>query len=436
MSEHDGILQTLKKNDFERIQTDLQLKEPSRRRKISSDFVCWESRDGKTLEPLVVVCVADPKDPASLERLARLKDGFGSVDLYAVWDGAWYLANDAVMAFDESDPPENNWDTPPDAKVSDPVLIDHLVTQMAFSEAWNEAERHRSKLPGQVLVPEFIVDVARGVASAVQVGLNITVGVIKLNAVAALQKIPTLVELIIHRQGLANSGLLEQGLGTSAHIVEAMATLAGSKKLGKVIDPFFGLGSLVWSLLGEGQYPTEVYGGEIMSGLHVLASELSEISPVPITLFLGDTTQTLLAEDAELVITVPPFGMRMETTTELLNGQKTRDLELLCIDQALRSLNASGRLVVQLPITVLGRTMNKSYLDYLSNNHHVAAIIGLPEGTTPGTRIRSFILVIDKDERGETFVASLGDDWKEQLQPSSAMMSACVEHLESRREHA
>lgn len=425
-AEHDAILQTLQKNGFERIQSNLQLREPGRRQQVSSDYVCWESRDGKSLEPLVIVCVADPKDPASLERLARLKDGFGSIEAYAFWEGTWYHANNAVMTFNESDSPENNWDTPSDTSVSDPILIDLVVTQEAVSEAWKKAESRRNELAGSVLALEVIIDVARRLAGAAQVGLDIAVGVIKLDAVAVLQKIPTLVEPIMRESKLCVSG----------HIVEAMSTLAGSKKLGKVIDPFFGLGTLVWALFGDGHNPSEVYGGEIMPELHALASELSEISPVPITMFLGDTTQNFPAEDADLVITVPPFGTRMEFTTELFNGQRTRDLELACIDHALRSLKTSGRLVVQLPITVLSRTVNKPYLDYLSSNHNVAAIIGLPEGSTPGTGIRSFILVIDKDLQGETFVASLGDDWQDQLKPGSSMMTACVEHLESRREHA
>ncbi|MCZ7424104.1 hypothetical protein O7607_30415 [Micromonospora sp. WMMA1949] len=40
------------------------------------------------------------------------------------------------------------------------------------------------------------------------------------------------------------------------------------------------------------------------------------------------------------------------------------------------------------------------------------------------------LLVIDRAEPGETFVAQLGDDWAAQLSETGAAMNAALEHLD------
>lgn len=60
----------------------------------------------------------------------------------------------------------------------------------------------------------------------------------------------------------------------------------------------------------------------------------------------------------------------------------------------------------------------------------MVALIGLPGGAVPGTGVRSVLVVIERAEPGETFVAQLGEDWESQLAPGGAALSAALAHID------
>ena len=107
-----------------------------------------------------------------------------------------------------------------------------------------------------------------------------------------------------------------------------------------------------------------------------------------------------------------------------------RELEVAAIDLSLRKLGPGGRAVFLLPNAITFKQTLESYRQYLAHEFRVAALIGLPSGALEGTNIRAVLLVVDRAEPGETFVAQLGEDWVAQLSDTGAAMTAALEHLD------
>ena len=122
--------------------------------------------------------------------------------------------------------------------------------------------------------------------------------------------------------------------------------------------------------------------------------------------------------------------MRLDKTYTLLDGSKTRDVELVSLDRCIRSLKPSGRAVLHLSKGLTYRKQSEDYRDYLANNLRVSALIGLPSGAFFGTKIPSVIIAIDNDRPSSTFVAQIGPDWQEQLSPSGSALQAAKDHLD------
>jgi hypothetical protein len=71
------------------------------------------------------------------------------------------------------------------------------------------------------------------------------------------------------------------------------------------------------------------------------------------------------------------------------------------------------------------------YRAYLASHWRVAALIGLPPGAYAGTNVPSAVLVVDRADPGDTFVASLEANWADELAPGGAVLTECLEHLDA-----
>ena len=122
--------------------------------------------------------------------------------------------------------------------------------------------------------------------------------------------------------------------------------------------------------------------------------------------------------------------MRLDKTYTLLDGSKTRDVELVSLDQCIRSLKPGGRAVLHLSKGLTYRKQSEDYRHYIANSFRVSALIGLPSGAFYGTSIPSVIIVIDNDLPSSTFVAQIGSDWQEQLSRSGSALQAANNYLD------
>jgi type I restriction-modification system DNA methylase subunit len=120
----------------------------------------------------------------------------------------------------------------------------------------------------------------------------------------------------------------------------------------------------------------------------------------------------------------------MQKAHQLLDGSRTTDGEAAAVDISLRSLQQGGRAVFHLGAGFTFKQTLEHYRQHLAKEFRVGALIGLPTGAMPGTAIRSVLLVIDRAEPGETFIAQLGEDWEAQLGSGGAAIEAALAHLD------
>ena len=221
-------------------------------------------------------------------------------------------------------------------------------------------------------------------------------------------------------------------------IVRAVAELAGTSSDGTVLDPFCGTGSFLWAMMdraGGSEAPVEFVGVELNERLADLARMIARTAPLPTTIETGDAFQARLPK-ADLVLAAPPLGMRSQAARPLRDGSATTDISVVAVDLVLRQLRPGGRAVLHVAAGFTVHSANERFRKYLAHEYRVAALLGLPAGAVPGTGVRSVLMVIDRTEPGETFVAQLGEDWEAQLSPGGAALMAAVAHIDGdRSEH-
>lgn len=133
---------------------------------------------------------------------------------------------------------------------------------------------------------------------------------------------------------------------------------------------------------------------------------------------------------ADVVVSAPPLGVRLAQPFQLMDGSSTVHMDVASVDACVRSLKAHGRAVLQVSPGFVSRTSAERYRHYLATNFRVAALIGCPPGSIPGSGINGVILVIDRDRPGQTFVAQIGEDWETQLSREGAALTAARAHVD------
>jgi type I restriction-modification system DNA methylase subunit len=174
---------------------------------------------------------------------------------------------------------------------------------------------------------------------------------------------------------------------------------------------------------------TEFYGQDINPLIVDVAKALALLAPASMSVERRDSFARPV-RSANLIISAPPWGLRLNEPHELLSGDRTKDGDLAVIDVCLRALIPGGRAVMLL---TLGWTFRSGaaqrYRAWLSGHSRVAALVGLPAGSLTHVRTPTLILVLENREPSKTFVGELEADWQEQLSVDGMTMRALQEHL-------
>jgi hypothetical protein len=236
---------------------------------------------------------------------------------------------------------------------------------------------------------------------------------------AAIQRV---VRLGLDRDKISGEFTSAADLGTS------MASLLGPTVHGTILDPFAGLGSLLWSAADRARNSGrdfDLQGIEINADVAALTSRLADLSPYRLALDVRDSFAAPPLEVADFVITEPPAGLHLSNRYRASGVGDVVDGDVAAIDIALRALRPGGRAILHLGAgwTFRGGSTER-YRDRLLDIARIIALIGLPPGTFIATNIPSVLLVLDASPGGgETFVAQLGDDWRSQLSPGGAALT-------------
>jgi type I restriction-modification system DNA methylase subunit len=196
-------------------------------------------------------------------------------------------------------------------------------------------------------------------------------------------------------------------------------------------DPFAGSGSntreawIRFGLISEEKI--QITGREINSSVVELAEVLNSASKSHVTMELGNSFM-LPSVSADLVITVPPLGMRLNEPIETPFGS-TKNGDIAAIALAVSSLKPNG---VAAMISPPGWTWSKegqALRDWLSQNYHVIALLGLPPVLNKFTAISPVALVVRNSAPGKTVVGTLREDWLTQSSDDQELKRAVNELL-------
>ncbi|MEU1964373.1 N-6 DNA methylase [Micromonospora sediminicola] len=374
----------------------------------NGDLVPWlavEAKNGANIKPEV-----------TLSQLRKGRELLGTVEHYAVVNGQWFRADRSMRSMELVDGPVN----PAYGDfgfLTDPAL----ATSLLVDRLWFEAEKARDK--GHPV--GFSFPPADLLAETPVSGIETASG----------EFIPVRHDVLwqARRRALASFALKAPHPGehtTAPVIADAVSSLIGKKLGGTVLDPFCGTGNFLWGAMDRAREldrSVEFFGQEINTQLAELAEKIARTAPTLARITADDSFSTELPE-ADIIVTAPPFGPHMQQPWTLLTGVPTRDFEVAAIDLCMRKLRRGGRAVFLLPNNITFKQTLESYRRYLASEYRVGALIGLPAGALD--TIRAVLLVIDRAEPGETFVAQLGEDWATQLSETGAAMNAALEHLD------
>jgi hypothetical protein len=218
-------------------------------------------------------------------------------------------------------------------------------------------------------------------------------------------------------------------------LARPLAQLLGDVVPARVEDPFAGLGAFLWAVADRAMEAATVVhlsGTDVNANVVELASAVGALCPMPLQFRVGDSFRAEDSEPVDAVLTQPPLGLRLPAPFQLSSGASTRDGELAAIDVALSRLKPGGRAVLHISRGWTWRSGDAArYRAYLAAEWRVAALIGLPAGAYAGTSIPSSILVVDRAQPGDTFVANLEANWAEELAPGGTVLTECLKHLDA-----
>jgi len=414
------VQQALENAGFTFVQAEPRLAELRNHR---PDFIAWASNEYGELVPWGVVEVksASPKPPElSLPSLARYRDLLGTIDHYIVIDEEWFRADDGLRSLERVDSPQ-----PPRFGSHGELTQAALITSLLTSQL-------RRGTPVQLDPQSQLKAAAEVLRTAVERGVEIAPG----------EFAPFARQAMFEASQRLVGEVLEVGYGgpvvsPSSPLAQAMAALGRQRLSGVVLDPFSAGGTLLWAAAKEARGRStniDLRGREFADASRELAEAIALSSPANATF---QTAGDLFFQptEADLIVSVPPFGIRMRSQSgrpyELLDGSRTRDGEFVVVDLILRSLNPGGRAVLLVPTSFTFRASGEHYRRFLAENFRVAALIGLQEALRPATSVATVLMVIDKAEPGETFVAQLAGDWEPQLAPGGAALEAALVHIEA-----
>lgn len=387
------------------------------------DVLGWATDEAGELVPRLAVEVKHAQRPeVALPVLAQVRGALGTIEHYVVTDEGWFTGAPGLRTAEAIEGPQLCRNTGGELRSVS------LATNLLRQRIWKESDRLR----GQSVSLSSVFNEALS-ADDEQCAITTAAGDV-------LPVDPT--TLWRARRAawadLAEGDRMSSFSSSPPVIANAIASLVGERLAGTAVDPFSGSGAFLGALTEraerEGTHLNAI-GRDVDPDIVQTASLIAQTAPSDVTFSIGDAFTTPLAE-AELVVTAPPMGVRLTEPHELLNGSSTRDGDVAAVDVCLRALKPGGRAVFQLAPGITFRTPVEAFRAYLATEYRVAALIGCPSGSAFGTGIKTVLMVVDKAQASETFVAQLAEDWETQLGPTGPAMVAALEHIDGALEEA
>lgn len=382
------------------------------------DVLAWGTNEyGELVPQAVVEVVRSGRPEPRLPRLAQTQTELGTTEHYVFTHEGWFQAEHGLRTLKPVEKPR-------EPRYSGGVISDvGLATELIVQELSALRAQERARYGPGVEVLSRVLDRENGM-----LGIRTATGQFLTTKTEILSK--------AFRGAIARftrtSGMALGRHTTPPEAARAIAELLGNKLEGVILDPFCGLGEVLWATADRAETESreiQLLGSEILPEVTEIASVLAEVGPVHAHIELADAFSSDYAS-ADAVVSAPILGLRLQTPHFLLNGDATVNGDLAAVDLCLRSLKPGGRAVMQVIPSIAHQQSAERYRKFLATQFRVAALIGCPSGAAAGTAAKTILMVIDRAESGETFVAQLGEDWEMQLRVGSPMLSAAREHLD------
>ena len=386
----------------------------------------WGAGSQGNIVPLVAVEVLETVTPQNIElALQQLSSAQTMMDTRNsfIFNGqTWWRVSEDFRSVEEG--PQPNAVKALTKKITDPVAIGPMIKP----ELWKAMDATRGQLSvqeGIIAAIQTVLDNSANLGDAIALSGNASMPLDRQAFVKALQQI--LVQM---------SGKDAQ-FSTPPEVVDFLFNLVGKLSGVKAFyDPFAGSGSNTreaWIRFGlTSEEKIQITGREINSSVVELAEVLNSASKSHVTMELGNSFM-LPSVTADLVVTVPPLGMRLNEPIETPFGS-TKNGDIAAIALAVSSLKPNG---VAAMISPPGWTWSKegqALRDWLSQNYHVIALLGLPPVLNKVTAISPVALVVRNSVPGETVVGTLKEDWLTQSSEDQELKRAVDELLKGSSE--
>jgi hypothetical protein len=381
----------------------------------------WGAGTQGNIVPLVAVEVLEAVTPENIElALQQLSSAQTMMDTRNsfIFNGlTWWRVSEDFRSVEEG--PQPNPVKALTKKITDPIAIGPMIKP----ELWKAMDATRGQLSiqeGIISAIRTILDSSTNLGDAIALSGNATMPLDRQAFVKALQQI------------LMQMSGKDAQFGTPTEVVDFLFNLVGSlPKVKTFYDPFAGSGSTAreaWIRFGlTSDEQIQITGREINNSVVELADVLNSASKSHVTMELGNSFM-LPSILADLVVTVPPLGMRLNEPIETPFGS-TKNGDIAAIALAVSSLKPNG---VAAMISPPGWTWSKegqALRDWLSQNYHVIALLGLPPVLNKVTAISPVVLVVRNSAPGTTVVGTLKEDWLTQSSDDQELKRAVNELL-------
>jgi hypothetical protein len=386
----------------------------------------WGAGSQGNIVPLVAVEVLETVTPQNIElALQQLSSAQTMMDIRNsfIFNGqTWWRVSEDFRSVEEG--PQPNAVKALTKKITDPVAIGPMIKP----ELWKAMDATRGQLSvqeGIIAAIQTVLGNSANLGDAIALSGNANMPLDRQAFVKALQQI--LVQM---------SGKDAQ-FSTPPEVVDFLFNLVGNLSGVKAFyDPFAGSGSNTreaWIRFGlTSEEKIQITGREINSSVEELAELLNSASKSHVMMELGNSFM-LPRVSADLVVTIPPLGMRLSEPIETPFGS-TKNGDIAAIALAVSSLKPNG---VAAMISPPGWTWSKegqALRDWLSQNYHVIALLGLPPVLNKVTAISPVALVVRNSVPGQTVVGTLKEDWLTQSSDDQELKRAVDELLKGSSE--
>jgi type I restriction-modification system DNA methylase subunit/signal transduction histidine kinase len=193
---------------------------------------------------------------------------------------------------------------------------------------------------------------------------------------------------------------------TPTYINTLITALVQQTETNIFFDPFIGRGSLALSA-AKACSPKMVVGNDINSSTISVAQLLFAVNNIKnIKLNHRDTFRNFIDQSsfADLVVTIPPFGVKMDTKFLQPEWQKfpTSESSANAIQIALHSLKSDGKAFLILSQSFLFATNNAGYSlrKFLITEDLISCVLMLPKGTfKPYAAVNTVLIILDKSRK-------------------------------------